>query len=221
MNNGFYTHRAGIILFLTFLALAFSPALRSQTPVLVYNSFGAGHSYYTGTGWGVTGADTSGGYRGQAQYFVPTVSGYLDQIELATFRVSGSDLSNFFIAQDNGSGVPGSILESWSNVANPNGLLTINSVDQPLLQAGQTYWLCDEPAATNSANAWYENNQGLEPAFAFERSEWDWGSFQADAAPSGVFSVSVVPVPEPSTSALALCGVLVLSRAALSRRKSC
>jgi hypothetical protein len=193
-----------------------------QPPISVYNSFGAGNSYNTSIAWGVSGASVSGGYRGQAQFFIPGISGYLDQIQLATIHESGSGLSNFYIAQDNGSGIPGNILESWIGVQNAaNGLLTINSAVQPLLQAGQEYWLCDEPGAANSYNAWYQNNQGISPGDAFDRSEWGWDTIPAGIETAGVFNVSVMPVPEPPVGALAFLGVIFLTRAALSRWKSC
>ena len=108
-------------------------------------------------------------------------------------------------------------MESWMNVQNADGLLTINSVVQPLLQAGQQYWICDEPATANSYNGWFENNQNIANGFAFERSEWSWSAITSDAPPSGVFSVGVTPVPEPSAITLTLfCAVLLTYRFWLS-----
>jgi hypothetical protein len=196
---------------LTFIALA-GILVPTTAQVVVFNSFGPGNTYNSGILWAVSGASTSAGYRGQAEFFTPGISGYLSSILLATGRVSGSRYSNFYIAQDNGSGIPGTILESFTSVQNANGLLTLNSTVQPLLQAGTEYWLCDEPTADNSYNGWYQNNQGYAPGFAFERSEWGW---EAVSGPpnSGVFRVSVTPVPEPSVTGLAtLCGCLLFLR---------
>jgi hypothetical protein len=72
---------------------------------------------------------------------------------LATYHVSGSQFSNFHIAQDNGSGIPSNILEGFTSVLNATGLLTMNSTAKPLLQADTKYWICDEPTAGNSYNA--------------------------------------------------------------------
>ena len=200
---------------LTFIALA-GILVPTTAQVVVFNSFGPGNTYNSGILWAVSGASTSAGYRGQAEFFTPGISGYLSSILLATGRVSGSRYSNFYIAQDNGSGIPGTILESFTNIQNANGLLTLNSTAKPLLQAGTEYWLCDEPAADNSYNAWYQNNQGYAPG-AFERSEWDWAALP-NVENSGVFRVSVTPVPEPSVTGLAaLCvGCLLFLR----RKKS-
>lgn len=194
------------------MALLFSSELQLHAlgSIFVYNSFGPGNTYDSGVDWDVGGASAPGGYRGQAEFFVPSLSGQLSSIQLATIRLSGSALSDFFIALDNGSGIPGTILESYPGVLNANGLLTINSISHPLLQAGQKYWICDEPAAANSQNGWYENNQNIANGFAFERSEWSWSAVTSHAPPSGVFSVSVIPVPEPSNVGLALVGFAFL-----------
>jgi len=185
------------------LTLLAALAIPAGAQVVVYDSFGPGNTYNTGVVWVVSGASDSGGYRGQAEFFVPAVSGYLSNVQLATYRLGGSALSNFYIAQDNGSGIPGVVLETYANVQNANGLLTINSTTHPLLQAGQTYWLCDEPAAANSNNGWYQNSQNVINGFAFERAQWSWSSVPAAySPPSGVFRVTVTPVPEPSVMAL-------------------
>jgi hypothetical protein len=80
----------------------------------------------------------------------------------------------------------------------------MNSTAKPLLQAGTKYWICDEPTAGNSYNGWYYNNQGHANGFAFERSEWGWSAVPAPAPNSGVFEVSVTPVPEPSAMDLGI-----------------
>jgi hypothetical protein len=195
---------------LTFLAVA-GMVVPAIAQVVIYDSFGPGNSYNSGVVWAVSGASTSGGYRGQAEFFIPGFSAYLSSVQLATYRVSGSALSNFYIAQDDGTGIPGVILEAYLNVQNVNGLLTINSSSRPRLQAGTKYWLCDEPAASNAYNGWWENSQNVINGFAFERSQWSWSAVaSAYSPPSGVFRVTVTPVPEPSaTGLLALCGGLL------------
>ena len=87
-----------------------------------------------------------------------------------------------------------------------NGLLTLNSTTHPWLEAGQQYWICDEPTATDSYNAWYENNQGLTNTTAYEDSEWAWLGRGPPNTPNGVFRVIVTPVPEPSVAMLAAFG---------------
>ncbi len=203
-------HTPGLLAVAVFALLAIPTASASST-ILVFNSFGPGNSYNPGIVWGVTGASTSGGYRGQAEFFVPSASGNLFSLTLPTYRQSGSGRSNFFVAQDDGSG-PGTILESFLNTANnSSGLLTLSSVAQPLLMAGSKYWLCDEPADATTVNGWYEG-QSYAPGFAFERSPWSWSFVPPPSVPpSGVFSVSVIAVPEP-------LGVLLMPAALLLMR---
>jgi hypothetical protein len=161
--------------------------------------------------WGVSGASTAGGYRGQAEWFVPGISGNLSSVVLATYQSSGSGRSNFYLAEDSG-GIPGTILESYLNVQNnANGLLTLTSGGQPLLQAGTKYWLGDEPADATTVNGWFENNQSYTNGFAFERSQWGWQA-TSDPSHSGVFRVSMTPVPEPATFALISMGFCLVAR---------
>jgi hypothetical protein len=124
--------------------------------------------------------------------------------------MSGSTVSDFSIAQDSGSGVPGPLLENFTNVPTPDGVLTINSVIKPFLQAGQTYWLCDQPAYPNTGTLWCLNSQGVENNFAMETSEGNWYPASPDGATDAVFSIAVVPTPEPSAIALLVCGPSLL-----------
>lgn len=197
---------------LTFVAFV-GTVMRASAQAVAYNSFGSGNTYDHSTVWAVCGASISGGYRGQAEFFSPSISGDLSSIMLATYHASGSQLSNFYIARDNGSGTPGTILESFTGVINPTGLLTIKSTAKPLLQAGTKYWICDEPTASSSDNGWYYNNQGRANGFAYERSEWGWLALSSLPPNSGVFEVSVTPVPEPSAMNLGMLfgGCLLLS----------
>lgn len=186
----------------------------------IYNSFGPNNSYSTATVWAVTGASTTGGYRGQAEVFTPGAPGFLSFVNLAVFHISGSRLSNFYIAQDSGAGVPGTILETFSNVTVNNGLLSLTSVQHPLLEAGISYWLCFEPAAADASNGWYYNNQGYNFGFAFERAHWSWSYISSPAPASGVFRIAVTPVPEPATLGLGILGGISLTLVARSKTRS-
>jgi len=103
----------------------------ARTQVVAFISFGTGHGYNTAIDWAVSGASTLGGYRGQAEFFTPGTTGFLSSIEVATYHVSGSTLSDFYTAGDNGSGAPGTILETFAKVANVKGLLTVNGSPDP------------------------------------------------------------------------------------------
>jgi hypothetical protein len=135
--------------------------------------------------------------------------------------LGGLTLSDFFVSQDNGSGLPGAVLENFPTVSVPNGVLTISSVATPLLQAGQKYWLCDEPADPNTYTGWCLNNQSITNAYAAETSPGVWFTIGSPSVASSVFSISVVPVPEPATAGLVLLGASLLgvqSRGSSARR---
>lgn len=188
----------------------------ASSPVVVFDSIGSGN--FLNVVWGITGASTSYGYRGQAEWFVPGISGNLSSFTLGTYRSAGSGRSNFFIAADNGYG-PGTILESYPNVLNnANGLLTLTSSTKPLLEAGVKYWICDEPYDSTTVNGWFENGINYIPGFAYERSQWSWTAFTdtAHSPPSGAFRVSVTPIPEPQVAGPALLAAF----AAVLRRRS-
>jgi hypothetical protein len=182
-----------------------SPVSASNGPVLVYNSFGPGGTY-SNQRWIVEGTLGSHGFQGHAESFVPGISGYLYQIQLATLVQNGLPFSNVTIAQDNGSGVPGSVLESFTGQPNTiNGVVTINSAATPLLQAGQEYWLTDEAFDPTTVTGWYQNNQGLTGGAAFETAGANtWFNLGAAGSADSVFSISVIPAPEPSSAGLLL-----------------
>lgn len=206
---------SAILLAGSFSSMATVPGLTS-----IYSDFGAGFTYSTATAWGVEGASESSGYRGQAEFFTPSVTCNLNYIKLATYHAGGSSLCNYFIAQDDGSGAPGTILESFTNVTSPTGILQLNSVLDPQLTAGTQYWLCMEPATSTTSEGWFYNNQGVANGFAYEHSEWGWTPFgPPPAVPnSGVFQIAAVPVPEPSTAAMLALGTLGLARLLSFRR---
>jgi hypothetical protein len=200
---------------------AFNFSASATSATLVYSSFGPGSTYNSGADWIVGGSASLHGYQGHAEYFVPGFSGYLSQIQVGTKVLGGVALSDFFIAQDNGSGIPGAVLENFSNVSDPNGVLTLNSVTTPLLQAGQKYWLCDEPADPNTYTGWCLNSRSITNGYATETSQGGWFALASSPVASCVFSISAVPVPEPSTAGLVFvgAGLLEAERRGTSRRR--
>jgi hypothetical protein len=182
---------------------------------VVYDSFNVNNAFLTSGGWGVIGASASGGYRGQAQSFVPTLSGSLATIELAIGRSSGSGRNNFGIAQDSG-GSPGTILEGFQNVVAAGTFgssyppLALTSALHPVLESGQRYWIIAEPADSTTRSAWNYNTKGFSGIAAFERAPSTWQTFDTSfAGGDGVFRVSVTPVPEPSIVTVSLFALVL------------
>jgi RNA polymerase sigma factor (sigma-70 family) len=134
-------------------------------------------------------------YRSQAEWFVPAVSGRLGTIEMALGN-SNSCRVNFFVAQDN-YGFPGEKLEQFAEVlveSRPEmkEQLVLNSVVQPRLQAGRKYWLCAEPADTNTASLWYASDQPLTNGFAYAVMRGTWAVVDRRLMAQGLPKVSGV-----------------------------
>ena len=208
-QNGALTLR--LVLFSAATLIFFTCVQSVRSAVYVYNSFGPGNTFVTYADWGIQGASASGGYVGHGELFVPTLSGNLQSVQLALVTLSGgTSVANFYVAANNG-GTPGPVLASFMNVVAPASssgsfLVTLNSVTQPLLQAGTTYWLYGEPAASTTAIGWLVNNQGYANNYAQENPPGVWTSGPVTFGANGVFDVSVTPVPEPSIAGLLILG---------------
>jgi hypothetical protein len=137
------------------VATALACAAPAAAQVTVYNNFGPGQGgwdYNWGIGWTVAGEDVPAQYGvEQAFSFVPSQSGALSDIWVAIWYVpldTQPDVVTLRLVR-NPSGLPpepGDVLEewtitefdSWSQWNPPQHLV---SAANPLLDAGQSYWL--------------------------------------------------------------------------------
>jgi len=184
-----------VVLFVMVAILCFTK--RSVSPVLAFNSFGAGKTYDSSVSWmvGVYLYKGQSEYRGQAEWFIPKTSGRLNTIEIAIRANNSSDWLNVSVSEDD-NGLPGKALESFQGIAgkksNPrSATLILKSTAHPALQAGKKYWLCAEPGNDTSTWSWAYNNQYLANGSAYERQQSGWESFGGTR--NGAFSVSVIP----------------------------
>ena len=165
----FTGRRAGVarpLAVLPLLFMTFATALNGQYPT-AYSDIGANGSFAT-IGYCVTGAaNVSCGLSGTnyiaAPFTLPATQS-LSNISLALAYVSGSNGVTVSLT-NNSSGVPGTVIESWSvsnlPVTTPEPLTTVVSKLNPTLQAGQTYWVEVEPLAADTVVSGSDNNQGL------------------------------------------------------------
>jgi hypothetical protein len=155
----------------------------------VYSSFDADNNYDKKTAWVVMNGQS--GYRGQAEWFVPDVSGPLNFVELA---MRGTGSVNITVAEDK-NGVPGNPIESFLNIASSrfgrDGILVLISSNHPVVSAGTKYWLCAEPSDIGTGCSWGYNNQNFSRGFAFEREQGNW-SFVQGGPCNGAFRINVV-----------------------------
>lgn len=172
------------------------PVVKEQKPppppgVNVFNSFDAHNKFDKSVAWAVMN-DSQAGYRGQAEWFVPTGAGQLNVVDLA---MMGKGSINVTVAEDK-NGLPGKPLESFLNVPSScfgkAGHLVLISEVHPVLNVGAKYWLCVEPADSGTDCSWCYNNQNLAKGFALERAQGSW-SFVQSGPRNGAFRISVVP----------------------------
>jgi RNA polymerase sigma factor (sigma-70 family) len=164
-----------------------------------------GRSYARDSTWVVSGTSAADNgapteYRGRAEWFVPQISGKLSSIEAAIQGSTGR--LNFFVAED-GSDIPGKILERFASVRAPErgdkaSLLELKSRAQPLLRAGVKYWFCAEPADTTTFAEWFSTDQLVTNSFAYDRTAWSWNHAPAEPIRrNGAFAVNVKPENAP------------------------
>ncbi|MGC8669497.1 MAG: choice-of-anchor R domain-containing protein [Chthonomonadales bacterium] len=189
-------------------ALAAGP---SRAQIVVFNNFGPGDAYNTGTGWTLgTGSNYIVG-----EQFTPSASGTLDKIELALGLMDGLNSAKVYLVADS-SGQPGAtVLENWTTTSmgvfgHNNPLLVFNSAAHPSLTSGTPYWIYVD-ATTNSPTTWavwnWNSTGGTGPRASSTNGGVTWSVSPGDT--QGAFRVTVqgpggaTPVPAaPVVSAI-------------------
>jgi hypothetical protein len=172
------------------------------------------------------GSALFGAGSGLADGFIAPTTVALNQISLAVayedfaeFGYTGRSPMSLTLLDDNGNS-PGTIIESWIVPLNPADtnltLVTVNSVTNALLLAGQQYWLAEIPTAAGTAIGWglaSAGYPGIQLPIAVGSVIGGWSATQMNLA--NEFSVSGTTIPEPATfiiSAAWLLAATVISR---------
>jgi hypothetical protein len=203
------------------LALAFfasaSGQVRAET--LFSNLSPPPNPYDTKNAWIIGQGGVSGNVN-VAFAFTPTITATLSAVEVPLFTSSGTPDFKVEVRSSN-NGVPGALLEMF-DVQNPgtpfanNPLSVGESVLQPLLTAGQQYFVEVAPGAANTSGGWNNNNinQFGNTYFSYDGGQ-TWIVNQFGGGPTGAFAVEGVPVsavPEPASLVLfGAGGVTVLA----------
>jgi hypothetical protein len=134
-------------------------SLSARADLVVFDSFGPAHAYNCCTGATVGLGITEG------DQFSPSATGELSNFDVALSEGSCClthivDLSLF----DDTGGSPGTLIESYTAMVTATfgtccSVLTIPSVNHPLLIAGAEYWLIAS-SANNLLIAWNSNSIG-------------------------------------------------------------
>lgn len=132
----------------------FVPAIPSLADT-VYDNFGLGNTF-------IINRDYLTNFDFMATPFVPTGGGNLEDIVTPIFSL---DPPVTFGLYTDSAGQPGTLLEDWSvSVPGfPAQLVTLTSVQNPLLSADTPYWfVISLTSAQKNELAWYQNSQGVD-----------------------------------------------------------
>ena len=192
---------------------------------VIFNNFGPNDSYDDGTAAGITwdilsqGAAENVGV-GQATPFQVTGANYsLSSVTLAIGYPFGFNNLSISIYEDGGGLPSGSWLETLvshpNNINGPSQIVTYSSSLEPILNAGQSYWLVVQPVDLNLVNgndnagySWFwSGTTGYQGYRDFNFATEDWNAWQVSASDLvSVFRIEGTPVPEPSAWALSILG---------------
>lgn len=195
------------------------PAVDADT-VVAFTNFGPGYTAST-NGVSFVGNDNGAGQENVAQEFTPSVTGdFSDAILDIGENISGASHTAILDLDDDAGGVPGSTLEEISVFVNgfaPGNLVTFDSVLDPLLTAGDSYWLVasadiDSGQSTNQLSWILSADPGPGSAglycFGVDCAADD--SWTSSSPTAFEIDESVVPTPEPTSLILMTLGCPIL-----------
>jgi hypothetical protein len=184
--------------------LLFMLTLKVATAGVITSTFGPDDSFTTLGGGQIGGGAITGNNAEMAVAFSPASDDVLTQIRVAVFSTSATTGDHDLILDLSEGPAPGAPLETFTATIldGPARIYTFNSLLQPSLVAGQTYWLVlGSNDLVDNFFGWNLNDIGLYSPIAGRDSALDQWEFSYSEAPafevSGI-SDSVNSVPEPA-----------------------
>ena len=170
-----------------------------QDAITVYDTMQFGDT--TGSTIGVYFGENQSGYYNQPAYgFTPADTVSLDSILIRAGAPYGDVEAVVRIFTDS-AGLPGDLLEEWTTTIEQSGFdyrnITVDSVLNPTLQQGTTYWISLSTSGESSNGTWRYADHPAE----FQRAYATDGSAQPDwtlissAVPTGMFKVDGILLP--------------------------
>jgi hypothetical protein len=191
-------------------ALAIITAAAPATVVL-YDNFGPGESYNTGSGWTVSvGPPVNTKWEPGFGFTVSGGDFLLTEVDFAVGHVTGTNSIRMHL-YDSAGGLPNSVLQTvivsgFGPFGNFNPPSTADFGGQTTLQDGQQYFLIAEAVGPDAWLAWNWNDQGV-LGRVFRADEGPWTADNATSPVARVFGELVVPAPG-TLALLAFAGVI-------------
>lgn len=179
--------------------------LRGGT-VAVYSTFGARDSFDTSQYYEVGGSPPLPSPAFYAMAFQPSQTVTLDKVRMAIDNLGyGTNLDALMLITTDNGGVPGNFLDYQFVLIGPYlnpGIVEFSSNFQPLLQAGETYWLVLQPTDVNSDfhAGWMLSTPTVAGGLA-QQNYYTGDAWIASTETQAAFDVYGTPVsaiPEPS-----------------------
>lgn len=179
-----------------FLATCFLALTLVANAATIYDTYGTGDSYDTGTGWSVNSHQS-----------IATPFTVGSAMNLTSVRLALSGFADYTVTLAvGGSTAPGATLESWSVIGGGN--VTLTPASTLALAAGDYYIV----AESSDFGGWFWNDTSHVGPFSFTSSS----NWLASNGTTGVMRIEAEPVPEPMTMLALGIGALGVAR----RRRS-